>query len=74
MLKLDPEQIIWLKENAPFKGMVEGYVRGLGDWFENNGETFGQTLEWVLDERCEDAQDFMNAIADGQMGIALRDV
>lgn len=74
MLKLDPEQIIWLKENAPFKGMVEGYVRGLGDWFENNGETFGQTLEWVLDERCEDAQDFMNAIADGQMGIALRDM
>lgn len=72
MLKLDPEQIMWLKENAPLKGMVEGYVRSLGDWFENNGETWGQTLEWVLDERGEDIGDFMGAIADGELGIAVR--
>ncbi|KAF2012548.1 hypothetical protein BU24DRAFT_425192 [Aaosphaeria arxii CBS 175.79] len=70
MLKLNPEQIMWLKENAPFKGQVEGYVRSLGDWFENNGETFGQTLEWVLNERGEDVGDFMLAVADGDMGIA----
>lgn len=71
MLKLDPEQIIWLKENAPLKGMVEGYVRGLGDWFENNGETWVQTLEWVLDERGEDVAEFMGAVVDGEMGVAV---
>lgn len=71
MLKLDPEQILWLKENAPLKGMVEGYVRSLGDWFENNGETLGQTLEWVLGERGEDVGEFMGAIADGEMGVAV---
>ena len=73
MLKLDPEQILWLKENAPLKGMVEGYVRGLGEWFENNGETWGQTLEWVLRERGEDVGDVYGAIADAEMGIALCD-
>ncbi|KAF1957493.1 hypothetical protein CC80DRAFT_491593 [Byssothecium circinans] len=71
MLKLDPEQIMWLKENAPLKGMVEGYVRGLGDWFENNGETWVQTLEWVLDERGEDVAEFMGALADGEIGVAV---
>ncbi|KAF2790061.1 hypothetical protein K505DRAFT_327815 [Melanomma pulvis-pyrius CBS 109.77] len=71
MLKLDPEQIMWLKENAPLKGMVEGYVRGLGDWFENNGETWAQTLEWVLDERGEDIGEFLGAVADGEVGVAI---
>lgn len=72
-MKLDPEQIIFLKENAPLKGMVEGYVRGLGDWFENNGETWGQTLEWVLDERGEDVGDFLGAVGDGELGVAVRE-
>lgn len=71
MLKLDPEQAMWLKENAPLKGMVEGYVRGLGTWFENNGETWVQTLEWVLDERGEDVKDFMMAVADGEVGAVV---
>jgi len=71
MLKLDPEQIMWLKENAPLKGMVEGYIRGLGAWFENNGETWVHTLEWVLDERGEDVGEFMGALADGDIGVAI---
>ncbi|KAF2128483.1 hypothetical protein P153DRAFT_318347, partial [Dothidotthia symphoricarpi CBS 119687] len=71
-LKLDPEQILWLKENAPLKGMVESYVRSLGDyWFENNGETWGQTLEWVLDERGEDVCVFREGIVDGELGVAV---
>ncbi|KAF2181787.1 hypothetical protein K469DRAFT_588550 [Zopfia rhizophila CBS 207.26] len=73
MLKLDPEQIMWLKENAPLKGMVESYIKSLGDWFENNGETWGQTLEWVLEERGEDLGEFLGAVADGELGIALVD-
>ncbi|ORY09919.1 hypothetical protein BCR34DRAFT_486547 [Clohesyomyces aquaticus] len=71
MLKLDPEQIMWLKENAPLKGMVEGYVRSLGDWFENNGETWGQTLEWVLEERGEDVGEFLERVAEGEVGVAV---
>ncbi|KAL5382809.1 hypothetical protein DPSP01_006364 [Paraphaeosphaeria sporulosa] len=71
MLKLDPEQIMWLKENAPLKGMVEGYVRELGSWFENNGETWVQTLEWVLEERCEDVSNFIIAVSDGEVGVAV---
>jgi hypothetical protein len=73
MLKLDPEQIMWLKENAPLKGMVEGYVRSLGDWFENNGETWVPTLEWVLNQRGEDVGEFMGAIADGELGVAINE-
>ncbi|KAF2115057.1 hypothetical protein BDV96DRAFT_576385 [Lophiotrema nucula] len=73
MLKLDPEQILWLKENAPLKRMVEGYVRVLGDWFENNGETLVQTLEWVLKERGEDIGEFVGAVTEGDLGVAVRD-
>ena len=69
MLKLDPGQILWLRENVQLKEDVELYVRGLGEWFENNGETFGQTLEWVMSERGEDAEVLRDAIADAEMGI-----
>ena len=69
MLKLDPEQIMWLKENAPFKGMVESYVKGLGEWFENNGETFGQTLDWVMQERGEDVDELRENVWEGSQGI-----
>jgi hypothetical protein len=71
MLKMDPEQIMWLKENAPLKGMVEGFVRSLGDWFENNGETWVQTLEWVLAQRGEDVGEFMEAVQSGELGVAV---
>ncbi|KAF2999218.1 hypothetical protein E8E13_001220 [Curvularia kusanoi] len=70
-MKLDPEQVLWLKEHAPLKGMVEGYVRLLGSWFENNGATLGQTLDWVLDERGESVVEFAEAIAEGRMGVAV---
>ena len=69
MLKLDPGQIVWLKENAPLKGMVENYVKGLGEWFENNGETFGQTLDWVIKERGEDVNELRESVWEGEEGI-----
>ncbi|KAF3479825.1 F-box domain-containing protein [Arthroderma uncinatum] len=70
MLKLDPGQVIWLRENARLKEQVERYVKSIGDWFENNGETFGQTLEWVINERGEDLDAFKDAICDQELGIA----
>ncbi|KAK2766239.1 hypothetical protein FQN54_007755 [Arachnomyces sp. PD_36] len=69
MMKLDPGQVLWLRENAESKEDVELYVRGLGDWFENNGETFGQTLEWVMSERGDDVEVLRDAIADAEIGI-----
>lgn len=72
-MKLDPEQVLWLKENAPLKGMVEGYVRLLGGWFENNGATLGQTVDWVLDERGEGVVEFSEGIEGGRLGVAVGD-
>lgn len=69
MLKLNPGQILWLRENAQFKEDVELYVRELGDWFENNGETFGQTLDWVMSERGDDVEVLRDAIVDAEIGI-----
>jgi hypothetical protein len=74
MLKLDPEQLLWLKEKAPLRAQVEAFVQGLGrDWFENNGETWGQTLEWVLRERGEDVGGVFEAVREGDLGIAVLD-
>ncbi|KAG5288101.1 F-box domain-containing protein [Histoplasma ohiense] len=70
MMKLDPSQVIWLRENAPLKEQVESYVRSMGDWFDNNGETFGQTLEWVMGERGRDYMELHFSIVDGEAGIA----
>ena len=112
MLKLDPAQILWLKERAPLKRQIELYVRTLGEsgdyadghtdsyppgifeagyvggigsicngdnvgggawdsWFENNGETWVETLEWVLNERGEDGAAFWAGLEDGKTGIAV---
>ncbi|KZF20598.1 hypothetical protein L228DRAFT_174529 [Xylona heveae TC161] len=69
MLKLDPAQILYLRSHAPFKRQVEQFVRSLGDWFENNGETFSQTLEWVLDERGTCVDEFRELLEGGDIGV-----
>ncbi|KAK7538982.1 hypothetical protein IWX49DRAFT_503419 [Phyllosticta citricarpa] len=71
MCKLEPDQILYLKTHAPLKRQVETCVRSLGDWFENNGQTWTQTFELVLLERGEVVGDIMEAIADGEMGVAV---
>ena len=75
MLKLDPGQILWLRDRAPCnKPMVEGFVHELGEWFENNGETFGQTLELVLAERGgEDLGELRDALERRVCGIVVED-
>ena len=69
MLKLNPQQILWLKDNAPSKAHVEAYVKQLGEWFENNGETFEQTLDVVLAQRGVDVGGFREALEEGEIGI-----
>ncbi len=103
MLKLDPGQILWLRENAPLKEQVKAFLKDAvggggttswsvggesvgewgssrgwnthgwasGDWFENNGETFGQTVKWVLDERGEDVGGIMEAVDLCEMGVVV---
>ncbi|KAL8994960.1 MAG: hypothetical protein Q9169_005225, partial [Polycauliona sp. 2 TL-2023] len=70
MLKLHPGQLMELydfvingKMTLPVldgmitesnKAAVKAYVVGLGEWFENNGETLGETIKFVVSERGED--------------------
>ncbi|KAK4911452.1 hypothetical protein LTR28_014025, partial [Elasticomyces elasticus] len=63
--------ILWLKEHAPYKGQVEAYVRGLGEWFENNGETFVQTLQFVMQQRGGDVEELKAAVKNCELGVAL---
>ena len=69
MLKLDPGQILWLRDHAPLKGQVESFVRGLGEWFENNGETMGETVEWVVKERGGDIEELREGIEECALGV-----
>lgn len=71
MLKLDPGQILWLKRCAPSKTQVEAYVHGLGPWFENNGDTFAETLAWVLRQRGIDVGEFNEAVQDCEAGVVI---
>lgn len=105
MLKLDPGQILWLREHAPLKEHVKAFLKDVvcgggtsswsvggegvrdwgssrgwntqgwagNDWFENNGETFGQTLEWVLDERGEDVGEIREAVEMGESGVVVEE-
>jgi len=70
-MKLDPGQILALKNAAFTKMQVEAYVRGLGEWFDNNGETFGETLAYVLRTRGHELDEFLKAVADGELGVAI---
>jgi hypothetical protein len=71
MLKLDPGQILWLRDHALLKEQVEEYVWSLGEWFRDNGETFGDTMEYVMNERGLDIREIRSAIVNRDMGIIL---
>lgn len=73
MMKLNPEQILYLKDHCPLKRQVEVYVKELGEWFSNNGETFSETLSFVVRQRGGDVEDLKVAVAEGDMGVALLD-
>ncbi|KAL8637305.1 MAG: hypothetical protein Q9228_005411 [Teloschistes exilis] len=36
---------------AGHKAAIEGFVAGLGEWFDNNGETRSETIKYVVSER-----------------------
>ncbi|KAK4621945.1 hypothetical protein CLAFUW4_06856 [Fulvia fulva] len=71
MMKLDPEQMLYLRNHCTLKAQVEVYIRGLGEWFGNNGETFTETLELVVKQRGGDLEELKGAIEDGDVGVAV---
>ena len=73
MMKLDPEQILYLRDHCPLKSQVETLVRGLGDWFVNNGETFSETMGFVVRQRSDDMEELKAAVEDGDLGIVMED-
>lgn len=73
MMKLDPEQILYLRDHCPLKAQVDTHVRGLGDWFVNNGETFSETMGFVVRQRGGDLETLKLAMEDGEAGVALVD-
>ncbi|KAK4691370.1 hypothetical protein P7C71_g5615, partial [Lecanoromycetidae sp. Uapishka_2] len=52
------------------KGLVEHFVAGLGEWFENNGETLKETIGRVVEDRGEDFDAVLGMVQDGWAGIA----
>ncbi|TKA61227.1 hypothetical protein B0A55_11203, partial [Friedmanniomyces simplex] len=76
MLKLDPQQLLFLRDRCPLKMQVEGFIRtrvegGEGGWFVNNGETFSETLWAVVRQRGGEVEGFKAAVGDGEMGVAV---
>ena len=58
---------------AGSKGTVEQFVAGLGDWFENNGETLVETVGVVVADRGGDMGALREGVEDGWEGIARRE-
>jgi hypothetical protein len=71
MMKLDPGQILLLKEQFPLKSQVEAYVATLGEYFVNNGETFSETVGFVIRQRGGDMAELKSAVEDGEAGIVV---
>lgn len=73
MMKLDPGQILLLKEQFPMKSQVEAYVTTLGEWFGNNGETFSETTGFVVRQRGGDMEELKAAVEDREVGVVMED-
>lgn len=73
VLKLDPAQLLYLRLHAPYKYQVKRYIIDMGEWFENNGETFFVTAVNVLSERGLPESQLLDAISNGWAGIARRE-
>ena len=72
MVKLSPEQILHLKDQCPLKVQVEGYVKEVvGEWFINNGETFSETLAFVVKQRGGDMEEMRLGVEDGEAGVVV---
>ena len=55
------------------KDAVQAFVAGVGgEWFENNGETFAETVAFVVGERGGDMAELRESVEDGVEGVVRR--
>lgn len=74
MMKLDPAQILHLRDFCPLKAQVESYVKAVaGEWFSNNGETLSETLMFVSKQRGQSWEELRAAVEDGEAGVVGSD-
>lgn len=73
MMKADPERILYLRDHCSLKAEVETYVKDLGEWFCNNGETFSETLAFVVRQRGGEIEEVRAMIVEGEMGVVCAD-
>lgn len=75
MLKLDPRQLLFLRDKCPLKTHVELWLRGNleggTEWFVNNGESFCETVWHVVKQRGGEVDAFKAAVEEGEMGVAV---
>ena len=63
-----------MRDHCPLKRQVEAYTKEVaGEWFSNNGETFSETLAFVIRQRGGDVEELKASIEDGDMGVAVVD-
>ena len=51
------------------KGVVERFVAGLGEWFENNGDTLEETVGLVVGDRGGEFGGLKEAVEEGWEGV-----
>ncbi|KAK5709119.1 hypothetical protein LTR17_020053 [Elasticomyces elasticus] len=75
MLKLDPQQLLFLRDRCPLKALVEMYVKANVDgnegWYGNNGETFCETVWVVAKQRGMEVEELKREVEEGRMGVAV---
>ncbi|KAL8693097.1 MAG: hypothetical protein Q9218_002021 [Villophora microphyllina] len=49
---------------AGHKAAIEAFVAGFGEWFDNNGETLGETIKFVVSERNGEFGELEDIVAD----------
>ncbi|EMC97166.1 hypothetical protein BAUCODRAFT_441481 [Baudoinia panamericana UAMH 10762] len=75
MMKLDPGQILFLRNFCSLKLHVQAWIRmnvpGAAEWFVENGETFSETVGVVVRQRGGEMEEFRVGVEEGAMGVAL---
>jgi len=55
---------------GPDEEVVTGFVDGVTeDWFENNGETVGETVDFVVEERGGEKGAVRAQVVEGELGV-----
>lgn len=60
----------WSGGSGGSKDTIQAFVAGVaGEWFENNGETFAETVAFVVGERGGDFEEVREWVEEGSEGV-----